>query len=222
LKDWDYASPGAYFVTICAKDRRHMFGVITGEEIYLSPAGLIIDKVWLSLTERYEHVRLDEYVIMPNHMHGIIVLQSVRRGGSRTAPTTSRKPLGRLIGAFKTISTKQINRMHSTPGKRLWQRSFYDPVSAGRTATSSAVRTICGASGPTSATTRSTGLSTHTTPGIDETRAGATDRSPPPVPTLVPGPAGFPDRPSSTTASPDRNGYQRMLTRRMICSCEPG
>ena len=71
---------------------------------------------------------------MPNHFHGIVVLSDGRRGGSRTVPTRStssavhRKPLGRLIGAFKTVSTKKINNIRDTPGDAIWQRNYYERV----------------------------------------------------------------------------------------------
>ncbi|MBI3025425.1 MAG: transposase, partial [Candidatus Tectomicrobia bacterium] len=73
--------------------------------------------------------------VMPNHFHGILVIHDVRRGGSRTAPTETiaplsqrRKTLGRLIGAFKTISTKRINAERRTPGQMFWQRNYYEHV----------------------------------------------------------------------------------------------
>ncbi len=64
---------------------------------------------------------------MPNHFHGIVFLLDDRRGGSRTAPT-KRKPLGRLIGAFKTVSTQRINEIRNTPGSPVWQRNYYEHV----------------------------------------------------------------------------------------------
>ena len=74
--------------------------------------------------------------MMPNHLHGIIVLTDdqrddvIRRGGSRTAPTarSKHKPLGRLIGAFKTVSTKQINTLRQSPGESFWQRNYYEHI----------------------------------------------------------------------------------------------
>ena len=66
---------------------------------------------------------------MPNHLHGIIMIRDdIRRGGSRTAPTEKRKPLGRLIGAFKTVSTKRINELRLTSGGPFWQRNYYEHV----------------------------------------------------------------------------------------------
>ena len=64
---------------------------------------------------------------MPNHLHGIIVIANQPSGGSRTAPTP-RKPLGRLVGAFKTVTTRQFNATEGTPGQPLWQRNFYERV----------------------------------------------------------------------------------------------
>ena len=71
---------------------------------------------------------------MPNHLHGIVVIVDEGRGGSRTAHTSAtangvlRKPLGHLVGAFKTVSTKRINKYRGTPGARLWQRNYYEHI----------------------------------------------------------------------------------------------
>ena len=69
-------------------------------------------------------------VIMPNHLHGIIVISDMCRGASRSAPTgvAKRKPLGRLVGAFKTVSTKRINEIRGTLGVPVWQRNYYERV----------------------------------------------------------------------------------------------
>ena len=122
LRGYDYRQAGAYFVTLVCKDREPLF-----EDDRLRD---IVEEAWLWLRDRHQHVDLDEYVVMPNHLHGVIVIRDVRRGGSRTAPTspTHRKPLGRLIGAFKTLSTKRINGTRGTPGVPLWQRNYYEHV----------------------------------------------------------------------------------------------
>ena len=99
--------------------------------------GHLMAESWRWLADQYQYVELDEWVVMPNHFHGIVVLSDGRRGGSRTAPTRStssavhRKPLGRLIGAFKTVSTKKINNIHDTPGDAIWQRNYYEHVIRG-------------------------------------------------------------------------------------------
>jgi len=96
--------------------------------IQLYQYGRIVEKSWKWLSQQYSYVHLDEYVVMPNHLHGIII---VSRGGSRTAQTGNTpkyKPLSRLVGAFKTVSTKQVNIIRSTPGRKLWQRNYYEHI----------------------------------------------------------------------------------------------
>ncbi len=132
LPGYDYARPGAYFVTICACGRECLFGEALDGRVVLNDAGRIAAEAWTWLEERYGHVRLDKWIVMPNHMHGIIMIIDPvhRRGGSRTAPKNAagRKPLGRLIGAYKTVSTKRINEARGTPGVRVWQRNYYEHV----------------------------------------------------------------------------------------------
>lgn len=129
LKGYDYRQPGAYFVTICTLNRDMLLREIAEDsqgasQLLLNRHGRIATECWLWLAEQYPYVELDEWVVMPNHLHGILVL-SDGRGGSRIAPT---KPLGRLIGAFKTVSTKQMNEMRSTPGAPVWQRNYYEHI----------------------------------------------------------------------------------------------
>jgi len=123
-------------VTICAHNRECLLGEIVDAEMRLNRWGHVAAEWWQWLERRYPHVTLDEWIIMPNHIHGIILLgrgdmRYECKAGSRTAPTTAqnpRKPLGRLIGAFKTVSTKRINEIRGTPGARLWQRNYYEHV----------------------------------------------------------------------------------------------
>lgn len=74
LKGYDYTQPGAYFVTLVTQDRECLFGKIEGEEMLLSPVGQVVQNEWLRLTRRFKNVELDEFSVMPNHVHGIIVL----------------------------------------------------------------------------------------------------------------------------------------------------
>jgi REP element-mobilizing transposase RayT len=111
------------------QDRVCSLGKVKGEGTVLSATGQIVEEVWYWLGEHFENVELDDFVIMPNHIHGIVIINDPRRGGSRTAPTQEpTKPLGRLIGAFKTVSTKRINELNETPGMVFWQRNFYDHI----------------------------------------------------------------------------------------------
>ena len=120
LPDFDYTRPGAYFVTIVCAERALLF-----EEPCLRD---VAEEAWVWLAWQYPYVNLDAHVVMPNHLHGIIMMDDLRRGGSRTAPTTPRKPIGRLVGAFKTVSTKRINQLRGMPGVPVWQRNYYEHV----------------------------------------------------------------------------------------------
>ena len=120
-------------MTACSRQRRPLFGEVVNDQVRLSPLGVIVAKSWQWLSERYAYAFLDEWILMPNHLHGILILRDditgAGRGGSRAAPTKSRrKPLGELMGAFKTVSTKRINVLRGTPGAPVWQRGYYEHV----------------------------------------------------------------------------------------------
>jgi len=125
LSNYDYNRSGAYFVTLCTLDRACLFGHIDMDAMHLSSIGESVLASWLWLATQYPYVSLDSFVIMPNHLHGILFIGSTE-GGSRTAPTKI-KSLGRLIGAFKTVSTKSINALNGT-STALWQRNYYEHV----------------------------------------------------------------------------------------------
>jgi REP element-mobilizing transposase RayT len=138
LPEYDYASAGAYFVTICVQGGECVLGNVVAGEMQLNDRGRAAAESWAWLGDRYPYVSLDAWVVMPNHMHGIIVISDGEdaprdargEGGSRTAPTgtapsgaVKRKPLGRLVGAFKTVSTRRINELRDMPGTPFWQRN---------------------------------------------------------------------------------------------------
>ena len=137
LPGYDYSQAGFYFVTVCSQGRKPLFGQIVDGHVKLNDLGGVVSDSWEWLAKNYPYVVLDEKVVMPNHLHGIIVITDECKGGSRTAPTAaldrgiSRKPLGRLIGAFKTVSTKKINQMRGAPGTTIWQRNYYEHVIRG-------------------------------------------------------------------------------------------
>ncbi len=136
LKGYDYTQAGAYFVTIVAWQREMLFGeIVNGEtpqggDVVLNSFGKIVAEKWQWLETQYEYVELGAWVIMPNHLHGILVIHDNGRGGSRPAPTPpiKTKPLGGLIGAFKTVSTKHINLLRGTEGIPVWQRNYYEHI----------------------------------------------------------------------------------------------
>ena len=82
LKDYDYSQAGAYFVTLVVWQRECLFGVIEAGHFNGCPAGKIVEEAWLWLAEQYDYVQLDEFCVMPNHFHGILIITDIRRGGS--------------------------------------------------------------------------------------------------------------------------------------------
>jgi len=98
-------------------------------DVVLNEVGKIVAEKWQWLEIQYDYIELGAWIVMPNHFHGILILHENRRGGSRSAPTPiKRKPLRGLIGAFKTVSTKQINGLRNTEGQIVWQRNYYEHI----------------------------------------------------------------------------------------------
>jgi REP-associated tyrosine transposase len=133
LVNYDYSSPGAYFVTVVTLHRECVFGEISDGEMRLNQYGRMVKQAWEWLPTYYPYVYQETCMVMPNHFHGILQIiepDDDWGGGPRPAPTgtTKIKPLGQLIGAFKTISAKQINLTRSTPGLAVWQRNYYEHV----------------------------------------------------------------------------------------------
>ena len=128
LRGYDYTQDAAYYVTIVTHGRRTLFGDIVDGEMRLNDTGQLTVDAWEWLATQHPYVELDSYIVMPNHLHGIVVITDQAKDGSQTGPTTPRKPLGRLIGAFKTVSTKQVNLAQGTPAQLLWQRSYYEHI----------------------------------------------------------------------------------------------
>jgi len=125
LKDYDYASDGWYFVTICVQDRHELFGKIVGatrgspSRMISNKYGKIIENIWQTLPDHHP-IKLDIFQIMPNHIHFIIVLEE---GGSRPAPT-----LGTIIGLFKSECTKRMRQTIQYLNQIVWQRNYYEHI----------------------------------------------------------------------------------------------
>ena len=124
LPSYDYGHPGSYFITVCTNQRRCLFGEVVGGEVNLSPYGGIVMNCWHDLVNHYARVELDAFVVMPNHVHGIIVLTDVDR---RTAHSRS-YGLPEIVRAFKTFSSRPINEARATSGGSVWQRNYYERV----------------------------------------------------------------------------------------------
>ncbi len=125
LKNYDYSLPGAYFVTISAYQKIDLFGEIYGQRMSLNQYGNILYSVWTNITFHYPNVHLDSFVIMPNHIHGLIWITD--RAGYEPAPT-KRYPLSEIVKQFKGLCARQINILRDTPGSPVWQRNYYEHI----------------------------------------------------------------------------------------------
>jgi REP element-mobilizing transposase RayT len=139
LKGFDYATPGAYFVTICTHERVCILGHTESDVMVLSEYGQLVERCWHLLPHHFLNVQLDVFVVMPNHMHGVIVAIECRydrikpacvgAGSPRPYVSNPTKPtLGQMVAYFKYQSTKAINRMRATPGVPVWQRNYYEHI----------------------------------------------------------------------------------------------
>ena len=126
LKNYDYSSTGAYFITICTKDRKEILSKITvGDDAHIVPKntlssyGLICDKYIKNISEMYENIKIDKYVIMPNHIHLLISVCGTMWASSPT------KNIESIIRSFKVLASKEV-------GFSIWQRSFHDHIIRGK------------------------------------------------------------------------------------------
>lgn len=156
LKGYDYAEAGAYFVTICVQGRECLFGRVVDGAMVLSDAGRVVDETLRRLPGRFPGMALDAFVVMPNHVHGIVLILDGRgeprvrpiledrRGESCIRPNdqgdhkdrpygTAQDSLGRIVQAFKSLATMEYTHGVNQSGwppfpGRLWQRNYYERV----------------------------------------------------------------------------------------------
>lgn len=136
LPGWDYTTNAYYFVTICTRERLPFLGDIINGRVALSNAGKIVDEEWRRTTDVRPDVAIDEYVVMPNHVHGIIVLNRAESNTIVTPEKTSHRgvstsrlaagSLGAIIGQFKSVCTKRIRVAGIADFG--WQLRFYDHI----------------------------------------------------------------------------------------------
>ena len=138
LKGYDYSQEGAYYVTIVAYHRDCLFGEIKNAEMCLNDFGKIAVECWREIPNHFRNVELGAYVIMPNHMHGIIYIHQPVVGATHIVPLRDASPLqnrphgvtpsslGAIIGSFKSAVTRRIGREHNATG--IWQRNYYEHI----------------------------------------------------------------------------------------------
>jgi putative transposase len=148
LQGHDYAQPGAYFVTICTRDRECLFGHAVNGEMHSNDAGEIARRCWEDIPHHLPLVELDAFVVMPNHVHGMVVIREPCRGEASAvtihvakAPSkpdasplrqrpngTQPRSLSAIVQNFKSISTRKMNTARGAPGTPVWQRGYYEHI----------------------------------------------------------------------------------------------
>lgn len=142
LKGYDYSQPGLYYITICCQDRIHRFGDVINKEMILKEFGQIAFNEWLNLVERFPNFELDVFQIMPNHMHGIILLTVGATFAVTPAPvgtvtpvigTTARvaPTVSDIVGAYKSLVSNGCLDVYKSKNEimgKLWQRNYYENI----------------------------------------------------------------------------------------------
>jgi REP element-mobilizing transposase RayT len=142
LQGYDYTQPGAYYVTLCTEARQCLFGDVVKGEMRLNSLGHIAFTCWQAIPEHFPHVELDAFVVMPNHLHGILVISDTLVGATHASPLhhpnvlSLRKPcgptpksVGAIVGSYKSAVSKGINAICNTEGNSIWQRNYYEHIS---------------------------------------------------------------------------------------------
>ena len=152
LREYDYSQTGAYFVTVCSWDRECRFGEMVDGVMMMNETGHMVQECWSAIPDHFDMVELAESIVMPNHIHGIVIIRDpdpakqgtaisgkVKKGLAKTgtacrAPTVESfgKPaagsLPTIVRSFKAAVTKRINSMRNNPGGSVWQRNYYEHV----------------------------------------------------------------------------------------------
>jgi len=148
LENYDYSLTGAYFLTICTEHMKCLFGDIANGAMELNELGSAVERAWLSIPEHFPRAELDEYVVMPNHLHGIVSLMPETGAvipkeffssprWTDSSPDSKRKSFKRgpkpgsipaIVGAFKATASRRINELRGTPNRPVWQRNYYEHI----------------------------------------------------------------------------------------------
>ncbi len=142
LTGYDYSGPGAYFITICTQGRECRFGAVSsGGSVALNPSGRIAFEEWRRSTAVREEIEPDAFVVMPNHVHGVVLIRYDISGNNVGATGQSplqrpdcpprgpaRRSLASFVVGYKGAVTRRINALRKTPGAPVWQRNYYERI----------------------------------------------------------------------------------------------
>ncbi len=132
LKGYDYSHAGAYFITVCTRNGKCLFGDVINGKMRLNAHGNIVSECWNKIPTHFPNVETDAFVVMPNHIHGIIIINNV--GAIHELPlrdnkiTRRRMLIPKVVGFYKMNTAKLINQFLNTPGVHIWQRNYYEHI----------------------------------------------------------------------------------------------
>ncbi|MBN1619666.1 transposase [candidate division WOR-3 bacterium] len=131
LKGYDYSQNGAYFMTVCTHNRECLFGDIVDGGMVFNEYGQIVQDEWIKSPGIRREIELDEFIIMPNHLHGIIFIENPVGANGRSPlhrTNMGSKTLSSFMAGFKSTVTKQINQIRNMPGTSVWQRNYWEHI----------------------------------------------------------------------------------------------
>jgi REP element-mobilizing transposase RayT len=150
LSSYNYFQTNRYFITICTHNKECIFGVVGGQTVQLSPLGLLVEQEWLHLTERFPNIDVVPFIVMPNHIHAVVTINhcsqhplqaialhpkkgqryEMEKGRASSAPTKTARnaSLFNIVQTYKSITTVTANKLDHTPGRKIWQRNYYEHI----------------------------------------------------------------------------------------------
>ena len=133
LPRFDYTQQGAYFVTMCTRNRACLFGDIMNGEMRLNDIGRVAHRMWEEIPTHFPQVETNVWVVMPNHVHGVIVIADPHVGAAHASPLQRpsgppKRSLGAIVGAYKSAVSRHVNQSGHPHGLPIWQRNYYDHV----------------------------------------------------------------------------------------------
>jgi len=120
LKSYDYTQDGRYFITINHKNNFKVFGEVIKGKMVLNDLGKAVERTWYELSKHYDNLILDEFIVMPNHIHMIMIIKNTTYD--------KRHGISEFVRNFKSFSSKGVNEINGTPGKSNWQRDYWDKI----------------------------------------------------------------------------------------------
>ncbi|TVM04308.1 MAG: transposase [Candidatus Brocadia sp. WS118] len=134
LKEYDYSKAVAYFITICTHNKECILGDVIHGEMRSNEYGMIVENEWVKTAEIRSNIIIDKYIVMPNHVHGIIIIQDNGRDTVHRVPTFEQfgrptsNSISTIIRSFKAVTKKRINEIRKSYGKAVWQSRFYEHI----------------------------------------------------------------------------------------------